>query len=113
VLVIDDDPEVRLALARIIGSPHHIELAETAREAQQRLLDPSQHYDIIFCDLMMPDLTGMDLHDIVAAKRPEFLSRMVFMSAGAFTPRAISFIELASIRRIDKPFDPARVRALL
>jgi two-component system NtrC family sensor kinase len=113
VLVIDDDPEVRQALARIIGPPHRIELAETAREAQQRLLDPSQDYDIIFCDLMMPDLTGMDLHDIIAVQRPKFLSRMVFMSAGAFTPRAILFMERGSIRRIDKPFDPARVRALL
>ncbi len=113
VLVIDDDPEVRLALARIIGPPHHIELAETARDAKRRLLDPSQDYDIIFCDLMMPDLTGMELHDIVAARRPEILERMVFMSAGAFTPRAISFIERGSIRRIDKPFDPAKIRALL
>ncbi|MFL5344876.1 MAG: PAS domain S-box protein [Hyalangium sp.] len=113
VLVIDDDPEVRLALARIIGSPHRIELADTAREAQQRLLDPNQDYDVIFCDLMMPDLTGMDLHDIVAAKRPELLDRMVFMSAGAFTPRAIAFIERGTLRRIDKPFDPAKVRALL
>jgi two-component system, NtrC family, sensor kinase len=33
VLVIDDDPEVRMALARIIGAPHHVELAESGREA--------------------------------------------------------------------------------
>jgi two-component system NtrC family sensor kinase len=113
VLVIDDDPEVRLALARIIGPPHLVELAETARSAQHRLLDLREEYDVIFCDLMMPDLTGMELHDLVEAQRPELLKRMVFMSAGAFTPRAIAFIERGSIRRIDKPFDPARVRALL
>ncbi|WP_224241950.1 PAS domain S-box protein [Hyalangium gracile] len=113
VLVIDDDPEVRAALARIIGAPHRVELAETAREAQQRLLDPAEDFDVIFCDLMMPDLTGMDLHDIVAARRPELLSRMVFMSAGAFTPRAVAFLERVSVRRVDKPFDPIRVRALL
>jgi two-component system NtrC family sensor kinase len=113
VLVIDDDPEVRLALSRIIGSPHCVELAETAREAQQWLLDRKKDYDVIFCDLMMPDLTGMDLYESVATQRPEFLPRMVFMTAGAFTPRATAFLEKATVRRIDKPFDPVRVRSLL
>jgi CheY-like chemotaxis protein len=113
VLVIDDDPEVRLALARIVGSPHRIELAETAREAQQRLLIRREDYDVIFCDLMMPDLTGMDLYESVSMQRPEILTRMVFMSAGAFTPRATAFLERVNVRRIDKPFDPLKVRALL
>ncbi|WP_224366083.1 PAS domain S-box protein [Hyalangium versicolor] len=113
VLVIDDDPEVRAALARIIGSPHHVELADTARDAQRVLLEQREEYDVIFCDLMMPDLTGMDLHDIIAVQRPELLQRMVFMSAGAFTPRAVAFLERGSIRRLEKPFDPVRVRSLL
>ena len=38
---------------------------------------------------------------------------MVFMTAGAFTPRAASFMERMVARRIDKPFNPAKVRALL
>ena len=113
VLVIDDDPEVRLALARIIGEPHRVELADTARDAQQRLLVKKEDYDIIFCDLMMPDLTGMDLHESISQQRPEILSRMVFMTAGAFTPRAASLMDRVALRRIDKPFDPAKVRALL
>jgi len=113
VLVIDDDPEVRQALARMIGAPHVVELAETAYEARERLLTRKECYDVIFCDLMMPDLTGMDLYDALAAQRPEVLGSMVFMSAGAFTPRAARFLEQHSARRIDKPFDPVRVRSFL
>jgi two-component system, NtrC family, sensor kinase len=113
VLVIDDDPEVRQALARIIGSPHVVELAETAHEARERLLTRQECYDVIFCDLMMPELTGMDLYDILAAQRPEVLGSMVFMSAGAFTPRAARFLEEHATRRIEKPFDPVRVRSFL
>jgi CheY-like chemotaxis protein len=113
VLVIDDDPEVRLALARIIGSSHVVELAETAHEAQERLLTRKECYDVIFCDLMMPELTGMDLHDALAAQRPEVIGSMVFMSAGAFTQRAARFLEEHAARRIEKPFDPVRVRSFL
>jgi hypothetical protein len=61
----------------------------------------------------MPDLTGMDLYESVSNQRPEILPRMVFMSAGAFTPRAAAFLERVAARRIDKPFDPLKVRALL
>jgi PAS domain S-box-containing protein len=112
VLVIDDDPEVRESLARIIGPPHIIEQSETGRAAKEKLVGGAD-YDVIFCDLMMPDVTGMDLHEAVTARRPELLERMIFMSAGAFTPRAAEFFERVSARRIDKPFDPARVRSCL
>jgi PAS domain S-box-containing protein len=113
VLVIDDDPEVRQALARIIGAPHVVEMVETAHEAQERLLTRKEPYDVIFCDLMMPELTGMDLHDILTAQRPEVVGKMVYMSAGAFTPRAAQFLESHPERRIEKPFDPVRVRSFL
>jgi CheY-like chemotaxis protein len=112
VLVIDDDPEVREALARIIGPPHLVEQAESGQVARELLVGGAD-YDVIFCDLMMPDVTGMDLYEAVTARRPELLERMIFMSAGAFTPRAAEFFERVSARRIDKPFDPVRVRSFL
>jgi two-component system NtrC family sensor kinase len=112
VLVIDDDPEVRESLARIIGPPHIVEQSETGQAAREMLVGGAD-YDVIFCDLMMPDVTGMDLHEAVTARRPELRERMIFMSAGAFTPRAAEFFERVSARRIDKPFDPVRVRAFV
>ncbi len=113
VLVIDDDPEVREALARIIGPPHVIvRVAETGQAARE-LLVSEEDYDVIFCDVMMPDVTGIDLYEAVKVQRPELVARMIFMSAGAFTPRAAEFFERVSARRIDKPFDPVRVRSFL
>ncbi len=113
VLVIDDDPEVCAALGRIIGAPHIVEQALTAREAQERLLARREDYDVIFCDLMMPDVTGMDLHEVLSAQRAELLGRMVYMSAGTFTARATEFLQRVAVQCIDKPFDPARVRSFL
>jgi len=112
VLVVDDEPEVLEALARIIGPPHLIERAATGM-AVLELLAEGADYDLIFCDLMMPDVTGMDLHEVLAEQRPELLERMVFMTAGGYTPRALEFLEREGLRRLEKPFTPEAVRAFL
>ncbi|OJT24463.1 hypothetical protein BO221_15025 [Archangium sp. Cb G35] len=112
VLMIDDEPEVLEALARTIGPSHTIERATSGKRALE-LLAHDTGYDVIFCDLMMPELTGMDLHDVIASKYPELLERMVFMTAGGFTPRAIAFVDQHAPRCIEKPFSPETVRACL
>ena len=112
MLVIDDEPEVLEALARTIGPRHTIVRAGSGTRALE-LLAQDADYDVIFCDLMMPGLTGMDLHEVVAAKYPELLERMVFMTAGCFTPRAVAFVDHHAPRCIEKPFSPETVRACL
>lgn len=47
-------------------------------------------FDVILCDLMMPDTTGMDLHHELVRIAPDQVDRMVFMTGGAFTAKARS-----------------------
>jgi two-component system NtrC family sensor kinase len=54
---------------------------------------------------MMPDLSGMDLHAELTRTAPDLVPRMVFMTAGAFTPRAREFLEALTHPRLEKPFD--------
>ncbi len=59
---------------------------------------------------MMPDFSGMDFHAEFSSKRPALLPNVIFMTGGAFTPRAREFIDRVSNARIEKPF---RLNALL
>ena len=70
-----------------------------------------ERFDVILCDLMMPQMTGMDLHRALSEQIPEQAGRMVLLTGGAFTPGAVSFLDRVPNRRLDKPFDPARLRA--
>ncbi|HMI93714.1 MAG TPA: response regulator, partial [Polyangiales bacterium] len=70
-------------------------------------------FDVILCDLMMPHMTGMELHAKLLRSHPEQAKRMVFMTAGAFTPRARAFLESVPNPRLEKPFDPQSLRALI
>ena len=67
-------------------------------------------FDLIFCDLMMPDISGIDVHRAATAEQR---ARMVFMTGGTFTPAAREFCRDASIHCLEKPFRKEEVRALL
>ena len=111
ILVVDDEASVGLVLARVLRD-HDVTVVSSAKKAIQ-LLDAGRRFDIIFSDLMMPEMSGMDLHDELAQRFPDAARCMVFMSGGAFTPSARAFLDRVSNRRMDKPFDPSSVRSLV
>ncbi len=67
-------------------------------------------FDVIFCDLMMPDLTGMAVHEAVSRQCPEIANSMIFVTGGTFTDEARTFAARHATRCLFKPFDTALVR---
>ncbi|MGO8969657.1 MAG: hypothetical protein ACLQDQ_08800 [Myxococcaceae bacterium] len=55
----------------------------------------------------------MELHHALCRNQPELAERMVFITGGAFTEAAVNFLERVAIRRMDKPFDPRALQALV
>jgi PAS domain S-box-containing protein len=112
ILVIDDEPGVGRALARMMGSQHRVTVVSSAQEALERL-GSGAPFDAIFCDLMMPDLSGMDLYERVQEQRPGLAGRFIFMTGGAFTPRAREFLERIPNGWLEKPFEVQQIGRLL
>ena len=112
VLVVDDEPGIAAVFRRIIGRNHEVVVAQSGREALA-LLERDDAFDRIFCDLMMADLTGMDVYEALAQWRPDCLERFIFMTGGSFTERARTFLQTVPLPRIDKPFEPALIRDLI
>jgi CheY-like chemotaxis protein len=61
--------------------------------------------DLAFCDLMMTGMSGMDLAERLAAEAPAIVRKLVFMTGGAFSPRARDFVARHRESIVDKPFD--------
>ena len=112
VLVVDDEALVGDALRRILSGEHEIVVETRAAAALDRLAADGR-FDVIFLDLMMPELTGMEFHRRLCERFPALARRTVLMTGGAFTPDALTFLQSVQNIRIDKPFDPAHVRALV
>ncbi|HUL61149.1 MAG TPA: ATP-binding protein [Anaeromyxobacteraceae bacterium] len=109
LLVVDDDPLVGRALARALRGAHEVVVATSAAEALDRIRG-GERFDAVVCDLMMPEMTGMDLYERVGEIAPELAHRIVFATGGAFTERSRDFLQRVPNARIEKPFDPVRLR---
>jgi signal transduction histidine kinase/CheY-like chemotaxis protein len=106
VLVIDDEPLVARAFARILRQ-HDVVLVGSGREGVARLCG-DESFDLVFCDVMMPDLSGMGVFDALHAEQPRLAEAIVFMTGGIFTDRATAFRNRVPNTFIAKPID-ARV----
>ena len=86
--------------------------ANFTREALSKL-EAGERYDAIVSDLMMPGMSGMDLHAAILALAPDQVRRMVFMTGGAFTPQARRFFDEVRCPTLEKPFDRANLLAAI
>jgi PAS domain S-box-containing protein len=112
ILVIDDQAAVAKALKRLIGGTHDVHVFTDAREALRQVQN-GERYDIILTDLMMPEMSGMDLYRELARSHPEQAARMAFITGDAFTPEARAFLEQFPTRHLEKPFDQRAIRELI
>ena len=112
LLIVDDDVLVGVGLRRLLGREHDVTLA-TSGEQGLDLLRAGPAFDVILCDLMLPDMTGMGLHAEVRRSMPGQAERFVFMTGGAFTQSARTFLETVPNPRFDKPFQSEAVRSLI
>jgi len=111
ILIIDDEPLVLRAMRRLLDA-HSVVAVQTGEEALD-LLASGQAFDIILCDLMMPNMTGMEVYDRVCALGKGLERRVVLVTGGAVTEESRDFLARVPNLCFEKPLDPRKVEALL
>jgi DNA-binding NtrC family response regulator len=104
VLIIDDDPRISLSLQLILSEWHDVTALTSPCEALLRMRH-GERYDVVLCDVMMPELSAMDLYAVLEQELPGIARRLVFLTGGAFTPRAHAFLAQIDNARFEKPLD--------
>jgi signal transduction histidine kinase len=104
ILVVDDEPLIGASIRRGLGSGHNIHVVSNGRAALEAL-SGAQRFDVIVCDLMMPEMTGMELYEELSSKNPSMAARMLFMTGGMLDPSTADFLSRVPNQRIQKPFD--------
>ena len=108
ILVVDDDPDIRfvarLALKR---GKHEVTVAESGRAALAHL-DSGAACDLILCDRMMPEMSGVET--LAEVRRRRAGVPFVFLTAKAQKDEIEEGLRLGASRYLTKPFEPAELR---
>jgi PAS domain S-box-containing protein len=111
VLVIDDEPLLGRAVARVLRGCD-VTIAGSGNDGLAAL-QQGPAYDVVLCDLMMPEMSGMELYDEVVARRPDLAARFVFITGGTFSEWAREFLARVPNECIEKPFDAEHLRGVV
>jgi PAS domain S-box-containing protein len=104
VVIIDDEPQLAKIFGARLAKEFDVQIFTSGRAALEHLL-AGDGYDLVFCDLMMPDVSGMQVFETLRAARPGLERRIVFMTGGVFDPAVAEFLSSVPNDCVDKPFD--------
>jgi PAS domain S-box-containing protein len=108
ILVVDDEEPIRGMLKRMLDRAHEVVTVASGEEARA-MIEKNASFDLILCDLMMPVMSGMDLHAWLVSHHPMLADRVVFLSGGAFTPKASAYLSSVENLKLDKPVNRAEL----
>lgn len=112
LLVVDDELVIGRLFARVLDREHDVFVEHEPRAALERIKS-GEDFDLIFCDVMMPDLTGPELYRLIAQTRPGVEKRIVFVSGGAIGEETQAFLAATGNVVLDKPFGQEALRAFV
>jgi CheY-like chemotaxis protein len=115
LFVIDDEPSIRAAIRRFLTRRGWVvEEAEDGQKALDALLHSAPgYYDVVMCDLRMPNFSGVELHGALVQQRPDLVQRLVFSTGDVASADASSFLAGSGRPVIEKPFELAKLEEML
>jgi CheY-like chemotaxis protein len=111
ILVVDGEPFIGAAVQRMLGDVHEVH-AHTRAEDALTTLAKGARYDVILCEIRMPDASGNEFLERLEALAPDQRRAVVFMSGGG-AEEAEQRPRAGQGRLLPKPLEGARLRALL
>lgn len=103
VLLVDDEAPVRRALRRLFErAGFEVREASSGPEALALVAQADVQIDALVCDVIMPELSGLEFYDRLIAAAPEMTRRVVFLTGAASEPVVHEPIEERAVPLINK-----------
>ncbi len=106
ILIVDDERAIRNSMSEILSDEgYEVEVAENGQQACQMV--EKEKYDVIFCDIKMPVMDGMETLDKLTSMGID--SAIVMISGHAELTQAVECIKKGAFDFIEKPLDLNRI----
>jgi DNA-binding NtrC family response regulator len=109
ILVVDDERNIRNNLGMVLEAEgYKVDKASNGDEAILQV--KAGLYDIVFVDIQMPKMDGLELLRYLRGLRPKM--PVVMLTAYGTVSRAVDAMKLGAVDFIEKPFDPKNILLL-
>jgi two-component system NtrC family sensor kinase len=111
-LIVDDEVDVARLLSELLeGMGFQCETVHAGAVAQKLLRQ--RDYDVILCDVRMPDIDGPALFAWLGEEKPHLRQRIAFVTGDTLGAAAGGFLAHANRPILEKPFVPSELRRLI
>lgn len=112
VLLIEDEPHVRLSFASALSGYAEVLTADSGQSATE-LVRSTKRIDTILCDLAMPRMSGPEFYAWLEEHEPGLCTSVVFVTGGAFNARAEAFLQTHDVTVVHKPCTRRELRSAI
>ena len=112
ILVVDDEPMVAQALSLVLSREFAVTTTTQPAQALEWIVS-GESFDVILCDVMMPEMNGVELRARIDAVDPDQAARIVFVTGGVLLPHVRALLESVPNAWIEKPIDIDGLRELV
>jgi signal transduction histidine kinase len=110
ILIVDDDPPVVTSLQRMLED-HDVATARGGAEALE--MCEQGDFDLVLCDVRMPDLSGPELYEVLCGRDDRYADRFVFMTGGPTSSEGERIMAQLRGKCLLKPISRVDVERLL
>ena len=104
ILVVDDEPSLCAVMRRLLKRQHEVVAFHDAREALAHLRQGAE-FDVVFCDIMMPHMSGIEFFRALEKLDADLATRTVFLTGGVFNTPTQQFLAQSPNLLLEKPFE--------
>jgi PAS domain S-box-containing protein len=108
ILIIDDEKNLLKAFSRLLSGLHEVSTAENAAKGLEMIKE--NDYDVILCDILMTDISGIDFYKKIQENFPDLSSKIIFITGDLLNEEIERFLSQIPNRVLKKPIDPKKLR---
>lgn len=102
ILIVDDEPSIALALAKLLSRQGYtVTTAANGALAWEHLR--TKPYEVILCDLVMPEIDGHTLYTLLQRDNPCLAARVIFLTGDTIGEASTAFLHQCGQPWVYKP----------
>jgi DNA-binding NtrC family response regulator len=109
ILIVDDKESMLKMLSKLLAGHYRVDTASSGAEAVDRF--HRKPTDLVLSDIRMPDMSGMDVLNIIKQESPD--TEVVLMTAYATVSQAVEAVKNGAYNYLTKPFEPDELMIVL